>query len=124
MLKDFGNSFSLINSRKVSFFERILLKSRVKKRSLAVCTTVVQLGILRLNITNSKKCHQTPPFWLISGLTIFENFSCHRHFHFCDVMIIMLYVSSTNSTISYHLKAFLYMLYFVSYCSVNLPWGK
>ena len=47
----------------------------------------------------------------------FKILSCHRHFHYGDVMIIMLYVSSTNSTISYRLKAFPYMLYFVSYCT-------
>ena len=50
--------------------------------------------------------------------------SCHRHFQYDDIMIKMLSVSTTNSTISYHLKAFLYMLYFVSYCTNNLPWEK
>ena len=35
--------------------------------------------------------------------------SRHRHFHYDDVMIIMLYVFNTNSTISYHLKASLYI---------------
>ena len=30
-------------------------------------------------------------------LAIFEHLSCHRHFYYEDVMIIMLYVSSTNT---------------------------
>ena len=50
--------------------------------------------------------------------------SCYRQFHYDNVIIIMLYVFSTNSTISYHLKASLYMLYFVSYCTDNIPWEK
>ena len=37
------------------------------------------------------------------------------------MIIIMLHVSSTSITISHHLKALLYMLYIVSYCTVNLP---
>ena len=50
--------------------------------------------------------------------------SCHRHFNYDDVMIIMLCVSSANNSISYHKKAFLCMLYFVSYYTDNLPWEK
>ena len=53
---------------------------------------------------------QNTSVWLISG---FSNF-CHRHFHYDDIIIIMLYGFSTNRTISYQMKAFLYMLYFVS----------
>ena len=40
----------------------------------------------------------------------------HRHFHYDDVIIIMFYMSDTNSTICYHLKALLEMLYIASYC--------
>ena len=32
--------------------------------------------------------------------------SCHRHLHDDDVMIIMLYVSSTNSTTKFPLESF------------------
>ena len=48
MPKDFGRFFSRINGRKGHFSGEI---SRIScsKRSLAVCTTVVQLGILRLS---------------------------------------------------------------------------
>ena len=60
--------------------------------------------------------------------SVFENFwiqqfckilSCYRHFHYDNVMIIKLYVSSTNSTIYHHLKVLLYILYIVSYCTDN-----
>ena len=39
-------------------------------------------------------------------------------------MIIMLYVSTTTSTICHQLKALLYMLYIASYCTDNLPMEK
>ena len=68
---------------------------------------------------------QTHPFMLISGFSNFVKIlPCHRHFHYDEVMIIMLYVSSTNSNISYHFKAFLYMVYFVSYSTDNLLMEK
>ena len=47
------------------------------------------------------KCHKTPP-----DLAFFEYFSSHGHFHYVDVMSILLFVSSTNSSLSYHLEAF------------------
>ena len=46
----------------------------------------------------------------------------YQEFHFNNVTSIMLYMSSTNSAIYNHLKAFLHMLYIVSYCTDNLSW--
>ena len=49
MPKDFGSFFSRIKGRKVSFFGRIQSNFGFKM-SLDVCTTVVQLGIVRLTV--------------------------------------------------------------------------
>ena len=61
MPKDFESFFSRINGRKVPFLGEFSLISG-SNRSLAVCTTVVQLGILRLmnniaNTTSHSLCH-------------------------------------------------------------------
>ena len=75
----------------------------------------VKSSTIRLRDVKFLKMSQYTSVLLISKFSIFEILVCHRHFHYDDVMIIMLYVFSTNSTIGYHLKAFLYMLYIVSY---------
>ena len=52
MPKDFWRFFSRIKGRKVSFLSEFSRTSG-SKRSFVVCTTVVQLGILRLNAFTS-----------------------------------------------------------------------
>ena len=52
-------------------------------------------------------------------LTVLKFLLCHRHFHYDDVIIIILYVFSINSIICHYFKVFLYMLYILSYCTDN-----
>ena len=69
MPKDFESFFSLIKTRKLSFWGEFGQISS-SKRSLALCTTVVQLGIIRLKGQQFK--FETTEFVDI-GISSFQN---------------------------------------------------